>query len=252
MKKIFSLVALLSFMLVACEEDRIILSESNYHVKFALNNTNYTEGDRTIDIPVRLVSTALSSPLQITYTVSGTAVEGEDYEFVSAKGTATIAAGSYATNVVIKTLDDVISDGSKTLVLTITSVSPAVRVGENLPGKVLTITIADDDCAFDAASWAGDFVAMEVYASGTYGPYTITFERDPTNPNRFFFDNFYDSGCDAYIDFDPATVTVKFPNQAPCGSPLTASSGTFNQCEGTISISLHFDGQTWIYNFKKA
>lgn len=252
MKKIFSLAALLSFMLIACEEDRIILSESNYHVKFALNNTNYTEGERILNIPVRLVSTALGSPLQITYTVSGTAVEGEDYEFVSAKGTATIAAGSYATNVVVKLLDDVNSDGAKTVVLTITSVSPAVRVGEGLPGKVLTITIADDDCAFEAASWAGDFVATEVYTAGTYGPYTITFERDAINPNRFFFDNFYDSGCDAYIVFDPATVTVKFPDQAPCGDALTASSGTFNQCEGTISITLTYHGETWTYNFKKA
>lgn len=252
MRKIFGLALVVSFMLAACEEDRTILSESNYHVKFDLNNTSLTEGNSTVTIPVRLVATASAAPVEIQYTVTGTAVEGTDFEFVSTKGSATIAAGAFATNVVIKLLDDVNSDGAKTIILTLTSVSGGFRTGDGLPGKVLTLTIADNDCAFDVTSWSGNFVANEIYASSTYGPYEVTFQQDASNPNRFRFDNFYDSGCDAYLVFDPATVTVRFPDQAPCGSPLTASSGTFNQCEGSITISLHFDGQTWTYSFKKA
>lgn len=105
---------------------------------------------------------------------------------------------------------------------------------------------------FNPASWAGTYTALEDYGTSTWGPYDVQFVQDATNPNRFHFDNFYDSGLDAYVEFDGATRTVKFPDgQSPDGEDLTDSSGTFDPCTGELVINLNYDGGEWIYRFTK-
>lgn len=112
--------------------------------------------------------------------------------------------------------------------------------------------VTDAVTAYDPAAWAGTISALEDYGSaGTYGPYDLQLTQDGTNPNVFHLDNFYDSGIDAYIEFDGATNTVKFPDQDAGGKPITNSSGTFNQCRGTVVINLNYDGGDWVYRLAK-
>jgi hypothetical protein len=104
---------------------------------------------------------------------------------------------------------------------------------------------------YNASAWAGPITALEDYGSATWGPYEVVLTQDSSNPNRFHLDNFYDSGLAAYIDFDPSG-SVSFPEgQSPGGKPITNSSGTFNQCTGTLEIHLNYDGGDWIYHFTK-
>jgi hypothetical protein len=117
----------------------------------------------------------------------------------------------------------------------------------SLVGKV-----TDYVAPYDASAWVGTIIALEDYGSATWGPYEVVLTQDGTNPNRFHLDNFYDSGLPAFIDFDGAAGTVKFPDgQSPGGKALTNSSGTFNQCAGSFEISLNYDGGDWLYHFTK-
>ena len=102
---------------------------------------------------------------------------------------------------------------------------------------------------YDASAWAGTISAYEDYGSSHWGPYETSLTQDPSNSNRFHLDNFYDSGLDAYIEFDGATGTVKFPNQTVDGKPITNSSGTFDQCRRQVTIKLNYDGGDWTYLF---
>ncbi len=110
-----------------------------------------------------------------------------------------------------------------------------------------------DACAFTVADWAGTYDAVEDYGSSTYGPYDLTLVQDSENPNKFFLDNFYDSGLDPYIVFNGEAGTVTFPEQETGGKPITGASGVYKQCTGEIVFSLVFDSGTthWHYRLVK-
>jgi hypothetical protein len=135
-------------------------------------------------------------------------------------------------------------------------VSDGVDVGGN-PFHTLTIlSNCEDIVGLEPDYFAGDYDALEDYgAGGTYGPYDVTLVQDEDDPNRFDFDNFYDAGYDAYIVFDIANGTVSFPNQNVGGDAtnpaITDSSGTFDLCDGTLTINLTYDGGPWVYRFTK-
>ena len=57
----------------------------------------------------------------ITYTLSGTATAGKDYTAPS--GTVTIPAGETSATVSIAILDDELSEGAETIILTLTAIS---------------------------------------------------------------------------------------------------------------------------------
>ena len=109
--------------------------------------------------------------------------------------------------------------------------------------------VTDHVSPYNAAPWSGAITAYEDYGSQHWGPYDTKLTPDASVANRFHLDNFYDSGLDAYIDYDPATNTVKFPNQTVGGKPITNSSGSFNQCRRQMTIKLNYDGADWTYLF---
>jgi hypothetical protein len=111
------------------------------------------------------------------------------------------------------------------------------------------IVVDDYTAPFDGARWSGVAHSLEDYGGGsTYGPYDNNITQDPADPNVFYLDNFYDQGLVAKMQFDPASGTVKFPDQTLGGKPLTNSSGTFVQCKGEAVINLNYDGGDWVYH----
>lgn len=111
------------------------------------------------------------------------------------------------------------------------------------PAQKLVYSVTDY-CSYTASFWAGDYDSNEIDASGVYGPYNNTFTQDPTDPNKFTMNNFYDIGRTAFIVFTPSTnpgnQTVRFPAQ-PIGTTreiLAGSTGTYDQCLGIININL--------------
>jgi len=199
------------------------------------------DGTGTVTIPLRNGSVSAS---KISFT--GTATEGEDFELV----------GVTSEGIQISIIDDdVYEPNTETIKVVI----------ETTGNNVHTINVysnCEDQGGLDLGEYmGGEWDATEFYCgvgvttgNCDYGPYHITLVQDSENPNRFDFDNLYDSGCDAYMIFDFEDGTVFFPDQAPCGVDLTNSSGVFDVdlCgTTTLTINLNFDGGDWVYYFEK-
>ncbi len=150
------------------------------------------------------------------------------------------------------------TDGSKGLAANVVAAG-LFQSDQFYPAQKLIYAVTDF-CAYDVSFWAGAYDATEVYSSSVYGPYTVNLSADGTVPNRFniarFYDNYYGTQT-AYIDFSPSTSagpstqTVKFPDQTSAGRNITKSSGTYDQCLGTIRLNLDYDGGAWVYSLKK-
>lgn len=94
---------------------------------------------------------ALTSPLTVTYTLTGTALNGTDYTLVPL--TATFLAGQAVVDVTVAPLVDALAEGSESVILTLTSVAP-YALGSPTTG---TVTISDATptvsvTAFDATA----------------------------------------------------------------------------------------------------
>lgn len=99
-------------------------------------------------------ATLLASPLMVTYTVSGTALSGSDYTMLT--GTATFAADSTETTVVVSPIVDPAIEGAETVILTLTSVAP-YELGSP---ATATVTITDTNTPLVSVE-AFDSTALE-------------------------------------------------------------------------------------------
>lgn len=226
----FLFILSLPVLMLACSDDE---GPKGTGTDFKSIATTIEEAGGTATIPLRNGSISESDIV-----FGGTATEGEDFEFseVTAEG------------VQISIINDDKYEGTETI---------RVQIKNTTGNNIHTITIPCDGT--DAGGWAvadfaGDWDALEDYgAGGTYGPYDVTLVQDDVNPNRFDFDNFYDAGRDVYMIFDLEAGTVVFPDQTPLPDatpdPLTGSTGTFDLCEGTLTINLNYDGSDWVYRF---
>lgn len=151
-----------------------------------------------------------------------------------------------------------LADGSKVLASQIVA-SGLFQSSQFFPAQKLTWAVTGY-CPYVANTWAGNYEALEIYSNGIYGPYTISFSQDGTNPNRFNTGNFWDSGYGAYIVFTPSTLptnqAVEFPAQTAVGGGTIARSvGAYDECTKTFKINVSYTegGATYAfrYEFKK-
>lgn len=249
MKNIFKILAIsvIALVLPGCFDDPgtdVLLTEQ--FVSFSLGSQQTTESDLEGEILVE-ISRAQDVDVVVNFSVTGSnAVNGADFTLVG--NSVTIPAGEYSATIPYTVEDDVLVQSEpRSFTVEIESLTPAAI---NLNGNAaITVSILDDDCVYDASTWAGTYDAVEDYGSSTYGPYDLELVQDLVNPNRFNMEDFYDSGLDAYIVFDGPSGTVSFPDdQEPvAGLPITNSSGTFKQCTNEIIITLTFNGDTFQY-----
>jgi len=235
----FIVVIFMSAALLSCDDD----DGASVTTDFQTIASSYEEanGTGTITLPLRNAGNA--GNLQVEF--GGTAVEGEDFQLV----------GVTAEGVQISVIDDNDLELPETIRVQLKSSSGSLK-GNTFHTVTIVSNCEDTENPF-IDFFIGDYDATEKYGpteEDWYGPYTIHLVQDEEDPNKFHFDNLYDSGCDAYMVFDLEAGTVYFPDQAPCDEPLTASSGTFeiDACNGsTLNIDLNFDGGDWTYTFKK-
>lgn len=199
--------------------------------------TTVEEDDGTITIPLRDGSV---SEGDIAF--GGSATEGEDYTLV----------GVTDEGIQISLTDDSNYEAIETIRIQIPSSGNSIHT-------VSVLCDGDDTGGWAVADFAGVWHALEDYTSsdnGTFGPYNVTFVQDAENANRFNFTNFYGTAARAaYVVFDVAAGTVSFPDQTPTNpgsvGVITASSGTFDLCEKTLTIDLNYDGLDWVYRFDR-
>lgn len=213
-------------------------------IDFQTISSSYDEADGTGTVTVPLRGSADASSYDFEF--GGTATEGEDYEVLGVTGE----------GFQISIIDDNEAEPNETI--RVRMISPNLNLNGNAIHTVNIESNCEDTNASDLTFFRGNWSAIEKYGpteDAWYGPYDILLLQDATDPNMFHFDNFYDSGCDAYMIFDLAAGTVHFPDQAPCanGKPLTLSSGTvtMNPCHNELTINLNYDGGDWVYSFTK-
>jgi hypothetical protein len=232
----------LPLLLVGCDDDE----EPATTVDFNSVSSSYEEdsGTGTITIPLRNVGNV--DALDVEF--AGSATEGDDFELV----------GITNEGVQISIIDDNAWEEDEFVRVKLKS-SGGALTGNSL--HTITIFSCSDVGGLDPSYFAADYEAYEKYGpepSDWYGPYTVHFVQDDEDPNKFHFDNFYDSGRDSYLIFNLEEGTVYFPDQTPLpdGSPnlLSGSTGTFtiDECNGSVlNIDLNYDGGDWTYTFER-
>jgi hypothetical protein len=228
----------LPLLVVACDDDE----ESSTTVDFGSIASSYEEADGTGTVTIPLRNAGNTANLAVEF--GGTATEGEDYELV----------GITAEGVQISINDDSELEETETIRVHLVSTSGSLK--GNTFHTISILSNCEDTGGLEMSYFTGDFLAIEKYGpteADWYGPYEVTFVQDEADPNIIRFDNFYDSGCDAYLVFDIAAGTAYFPDQAPCDVDLTNSSGTFDLCTTptSLTVNLNFDGGDWEYYFEK-
>ncbi len=119
------------------------IADNDAPVVTIANTTNGNEAGPVNGV-MTVTQTAIAlTPIVISYTVAGTATSAVDFTALS--GSVTIPAGATTATIAIPVLNDVIVEGSETVVVTLTAVtSGAASLGATL---IATNTIADNDNA---------------------------------------------------------------------------------------------------------
>lgn len=237
-KLLFALI--MPAFILSCDGDEGELATAD--IDFLTISSSYDEasGTGTLTVPLRGVVNQNS----YSFEFGGTATEGEDYQVIGVTGE----------GFQVSIIDD--NDAEPNETIRVRMVSPSLNLNGNAMHTIHIASNCEDTNASDVDFFAGNWDATEKYGdlpASWYGPYEITLIQDDQDPNTFHFDNLYDSGCEAYMVFDMTAGTVYFPDQEPCGIPLTSSSGTFtfDSCHNELTINLNFDGGDWVYSFVK-
>jgi hypothetical protein len=108
-------------------------------IAFEATTSDAVEANTGLNLVVDL-SAASGQAVTVNYTVTGTAT-GSGTDYTLANGTATIAAGSTSTNIVLAIVEDALDETNETVIVTLSSPSNAT-LGAN---TAHTHTITDDD-----------------------------------------------------------------------------------------------------------
>ena len=231
----------LPILILGCSDDDISPSTD-----FSSIASTYLEGDgtRTITIPLRNAGGSIGD--NVTVAFAGTATEGKDFSLV----------GITAEGVQISIIDDTDLESNETIRVEL--VSSSINLNGNNIHTITIVSNCEDIGGLELSAFAGDFSATEKYGPTSkdwYGPYDLTMTQDETDPSKFWLDNFYDSGLDAYVVVDTAAGTAYFPNQKAGTKQITASTGVFGFCvvDGhlTLTLKLNYDGGNWEYQLVK-
>ena len=160
---------LVGLLATSCDDIETEAVFSDSFVIFDEASITILENDAAArNIAITMAGPLLSSDLTIDYNVD--VVSGSENDFMlSGTGTVTIPAGEVTTSLSLTPVDNLFSDGDKEIVLTITSVSESIPIG--LPGPAnnnasVAITIGDDDCPVDLASFEGTYSMTVLGAVG--------------------------------------------------------------------------------------
>ncbi|WP_300020904.1 DUF5074 domain-containing protein [uncultured Maribacter sp.] len=130
--------AFASFILTSCSDDDDMPTPGT--VAIATTEDSYDEGDGTVGITISTTSVN-AMDVTISYEVTGTATEGEDYQSLS--GSVVLLAGETSVQESLILIDDTEVESSEEVIFTITSISNEEDIiGAN---SSLIVTITDND-----------------------------------------------------------------------------------------------------------
>jgi hypothetical protein len=217
LRKLNYLIVTLLLLATGCFEEREELNKK--WVAFDDARIEQLESDDDpIEVTISYSGGLRSSDIDVTYTISSPdgAVEGEDYELPASSGSVTIPAGEASVSFVAieELIDNAVSDGARTVVLTLED-ADGLTLG--FPGpdgikKSIELVIKDDDCPFDLNTLAGDY-DVEIISEASFGNpagswFTETTISVGSTANTLKDINLWDFGSPGVITINPTTKDV--------------------------------------------
>lgn len=269
MRYTYSLLFLLIIGLVACDRAEFDdLADAEYQYVGVVSQvapTSTPEGSgtgSTVQVPL-LYDLSGSSDIDITFTVTGTAELGTDFNVVNAKSVSgntfviTLPGDTVAESIVLETVPnfDESTTGNLTFTAEITETPEGVFPGVPLKASFM-MEIIDDDCPFVAADYDGTASVTEVEATFGGGAYTTTLTRVSGNTYEVtdYAATVFGTGISMQFtvdDTDPTNIVINVPTQTfdafgdtweisdidgdlvnTCGTELTVSTNVFDQNGG--------------------
>ena len=150
------------------------------------------------------ISNASDKDTTISFVITGTADEGDDFTALS--GTVTILAGETSAAIDVAVVDDLLLEENETVIVTLTGTSDS-DVTLDTDSKSATITITDDDTASVSIA-ASDADATEPGDPSDNGQFTVTMTNASTTDTVLNLVITGTAGAgDDYVAI-PATVTI--------------------------------------------
>ncbi len=258
----YLLLLVLIGLFAACEENQPILF-SDAAVVFEGPNQSITESvgglnlePNTTTITVSRTNTDISQALTINYTteailVSTGATVSDVFSISGTAGQFTIPANQYSTSVTLSTINNIETDGTKEVTITMTSADGAINIGypgPDSPKKSIKIFIEDDDCPFDIDNFLGDYNCDEPAYSSIYD---VSFTLKPGTTNTIINDNFWFSNASVEYVLNPDNNTITIPLQSvdgDYGNMIITGSGTIEPCTGKMTVNYSIDNEGFIEN----
>jgi hypothetical protein len=215
-------------------------------VAFDAVSSSATEATGNQDLVVNL-SAASGQDVTVYYTVTGTATSGADYTLDN--GTATIAAGSTSTNIVLDIVDDALDETNETVIVTLSSPTNAALGTNTVHTHTILIYFSyfssGDTSTIDRSTLVEDGGRCwykSGYSSDYGGIFAVTWCSQANNedPQSFAFDATTGlihvlqdpSKC---VSFNQPLSVTRGPRviTEDCGSPISPNAKTFAR-EGNV------------------
>lgn len=166
-----SLLGIMAFS-TSCEKEDHTFKGPNF---VAFNQSAYAVSEADIKPLVVTIGASIGNGVKedvtVEYTVTGSAVEGVDYN-LNSPNTITIPAGENNATIEIEPINNDQFDLPRNIVLTITSVSdPNLNIGINTTGKLqssVNVTLQDDDCLVNTGVWEGTNTITRASSGSTH------------------------------------------------------------------------------------
>ena len=148
MKYLIYLLVFTAISLVSCfeEQEFSVTDEVNYLAFVPVEATALEGTDTEVTVEIIYAGGALSSAIPLTISLETTATEGVDYTLSEALSTLSIPAGEFSTTLTITILDNDLSFGPRSLILSLTEVGD-FKVGYlgAEAGSTFSLQIVEDD-----------------------------------------------------------------------------------------------------------
>lgn len=262
------LLMLFSIVITSCDEDKTTYNALEFpqdkFVSLIKSSLILPEASVTpIDVVVNLSNTESDETITVDFEItSDNAVLGTHYSIVDDKKSISFAPGVYQDIIQIMPIDNTEEDGDKNLVISLTS-SPNVSLGFPGPdgnGKVLNLTIQDNDCAYTleelaAAVWAGQDDAPANQAGPNDSKISMTY--DGTNlliegigygwiTDSAYWDESVITSTPVIAQIDPVTGDITIDKQPLCITTwkgdvqpdyFVEATGNYASCNKTMTLN---------------
>lgn len=222
--KIYALFLTAIMLLASCQEEETPdLGVDQQWLQFGSKTYTVTENS-TEPLVVQVAYSADTNPNGVTVNFSVVSDNPDAYTISPEGGTLDIPAGEFIGEIVITPIDNADTDGNKEITISIDNQDIPVGIaGEGVYNTEAEVTITDNDCELDLASFEGTYLANEFgYCDGCY-EVSVTYDAEN---EVLVLDNLYETGGTTYIELDnsdPENPTVDFRNYNDLGGIIYPS-----------------------------